>query len=308
MRNLRIQLAGLVLAAMAPPLPVAAQEQPSPEVAKATGWICGVVVDESQGFVEGAETKLVTPPAAGAASQEVATVTSDAHGVFCFQDLAPGFYEVRVSKERWPPQPPRQVEARAGLLNRLTPFELELEPGEPRVSFDESFDGMPTGQARAVLERLLHQGDQNSIREAARRLLPKRGVRIDIGRIALGSDPKPLCDELMRQVESAYLPPLKTARYVYAVGELVDPRTKDNVMLFLLTKLRDGRRLPSPPGSVGAAEGPVYVSDIAMEVYSRLTNHNFKWQYGAPPMQNQSSITAARTWWDQELQRRQRQK
>ncbi len=262
-----------------------------------------MVIDESQGFVDAAEAKLFSLPVGEA---PVATMTSDPHGVFCFQDVAPGFYELRVSKERWPPQPTRQVEARAGLLNRVLPIELELEPGEPRVSFDDSFDGMPLSQSRSVLDRLLGQGDTNSIREAARRVLPKRGVRIDIARIAVGHDPKPLCDELMRQVESSYLPPLKTARYVYAVGELVDGRTKDNMMLFLIRKLRDGRRLPSAPGM--GAEGPVYVSDIAMEVYSRLNNHDFKWKYGLPPAQNQSSIAAARTWWDQELQRREKKK
>ncbi len=296
-------LAWLVVATAAVCLSAVAQEQPGPTAT--TGWICGVVTDESQGFVEAAEAKLLSVPPAEA---PVATMASDAHGVFCFQDVAPGFYELRVTKERWPPQPTRQVEARAGLLNRLLPIELELEPGEPRVGFDDSFDGMPLSQARGVLDRLLSQGDTNSIREAARRLLPKRGVRIDIARMAVGKDPKPLCDELMRQVESSYLPPLKTARYVYAVGELVDGRTKDNVMLFLLRKLRDGRRLPSAPGSGIGTEGPVYVSDIAMEVYSRLNNHDFKWKYGQPPMQNSSSISAARTWWDQELQRREKKK
>lgn len=300
----RISLAGLVLIAAAC-LSAGAQEQGQPGPTATTGWVCGVVIDESQGFVEAAEAKLFSTPPGEA---PVATATSDAHGVFCFQDVAPGFYELRVSKERWPPQPTRQVEARAGLLNRLLPIELELEPGEPRISFDDSFDGMPLSQARSVLDRLLSQGDTNSIREAARRLLPKRGVRIDIARIAVGKDPKPLCGELMRQVESSYLPPLKTARYVYAVGELADGRTKDNVMLFLLRKLRDGRRLPSAPGSAVGAEGPVYVSDIAMEVYSRLNNHDFKWRYGQPPSQNQSSIAAARTWWDQELQRREKKK
>jgi hypothetical protein len=45
-----------------------------------------------------------------------------------------------------------------------------------------------------------------------------------------------------------------------------------------------------------------------MEVYSRLNNHDFKWKYGQPPAQNQSSIAAARTWWDQELQRREKKK
>ena len=305
MRRFRPLLAGLVLVLTLPCLPAAAQAQAGPSSEATTGWICGVVIDESQAFIEGVEAKLFAP---AAAADPVAVATSDPHGVFCFQDVAPGFYDLRVSKERWPPQQSRQVEARAGLLNRLLPFELELEPGEPRVSFDDSFDGMPLSLARSVMGRLLDQGDTSSIREAARRLLPKRGVRIEVGRIAVGNDPKPLCDELMRQVESSYLPPLKTARYIIAVGELVDGRTKDNVMRFLLKKLRDGRLLPSPPGSPLGSESPVYVSDIAMEVYSRLNNHDFKWKYGQPPSQNQSSIAAARTWWDQELQRREKRK
>ncbi|HXE76521.1 MAG TPA: carboxypeptidase-like regulatory domain-containing protein [Candidatus Xenobia bacterium] len=301
MRSFRFLVAGLVLSLSLSYLPVTGQQQAGPSAEATTGWICGVVTDESQGFIEGVEARLF---ASASAAEPIALAVSDAHGVFCFQDVPPGFYDLRVSKERWPPQASRQVEARAGLLNRLLPIELELEPGEPRVSFDDSFDGMPLSQARSVMHRLLDQGDANSIREAARRLLPKRGVRIEVGRIVLGRDPKPLCDELMRQVESSYLPPLKTARYIYAVGELVDPRTNDNVMRFLLSKLRDGRRLPSSPGSAVDAERPVYVSDIAMEVYSRLQNHDFKWKYGQPPAQNQSSISAARTWWEQELARR----
>jgi hypothetical protein len=84
---------------------------------------------------------------------------------------------------------------------------------------------MPLSHARSVLDRLLTQGDTNSIREAARRLLPKRGCA-STSPHRRGKDPKPLCDELMRQVESSYLPPLKTARYVYAVGELADGRTR----------------------------------------------------------------------------------
>jgi hypothetical protein len=278
------------------PLLLSAQEAP------ATGWVCGVVVDETHALVAEADVRLyssATPAAAG----PVATAQSEVHGGFCFQDLAPGFYELEVVKSPWPNQPVRSVEVRAGLVNRLDPVELELEPSAPRVSFAESFDGMPPSQARATLERLMRAGDAASLREAARRLLPKRGVRIDIGRMLLGIDHKPLVEEVIRQLEGGPLPPLKTARYVFVLGELVDPRTEANVVRVLLKKLRDGRAVPTLPSAV-APERTVYISDIAMEGVARLAGKDFKWRYGVPPMQNQSAINGAHTWWTQEQERR----
>ncbi|MGH9789300.1 MAG: hypothetical protein ACRD4U_11435 [Candidatus Acidiferrales bacterium] len=291
-------MSALLLALLVPfaPLRAAQGEQ-------ATGWVCGIVVDETYAQVAEAELKLFPAPASAAAAEPVATAVSEAHGGFCLQDLAPGFYELEVSKPPWPPQPTRSVEIRAGLMNRLNPIELELEPTEPRVSFEESFDGMSPGQARAALERLMHAGDSASLREAARRLLPKKGVRIEIGRMLLGIDPKPLVEEVIRQVESGPLPPLKTARYLHVLGELVDPRTEANVMRLLLQKLRDSRVVPSPP-SMGAADRTVYVGDVAIEGVARLAGKDFKWRYGVPPMQNQSAIQGAFTWWAQEQQRR----
>lgn len=271
----------------------------------ATGWVCGVIVDEVLAFVAEAELTLYPRAEAGASEPEpVAQATSDAHGAFCLQDLPPGFYQLRVAKEPWPTQPARTVEVRAGLLNRLTPIELEWEPGEPRVSYEESLDHMPAGQARALVERLLQQGDPASIRELTRRLLPKRGVRIDIGRLVQGMDPRPLVDELIRQLESGYLPPLKTARYIYIVGQLVDQRTHDAAMNLFLRKLRDGRRLPP---RLAAADGRgSYVSDVAVQALARLTGKDFGWKYGEPPLQNQSAIRGAQSWWRQELDRRSR--
>jgi len=276
-------------------------EQDAPANAQ-TGWVCGAVVDETYAQVAEAELKLY-PASAPAAAEPVTMDVSEAHGGFCLRDLAPGFYELRVAKHPWPPQPARSVEIRAGLMNRLNPIELELEPNEPRVSFAESFDGMPTGQARSVLEGLMQAGDAASLREAARRLLPKNGVRIEIGRMLLGIDPKPLVEEVLRQVEGGPLPPLKTARYLHVLGELEDPRTETNVMRALLSKLRDGRLVPSLPSS-GTADRAVYVSDVAIEGVAHIAGKDFKWRYGLPPMQNQSAIQGAYTWWTQEQQRR----
>jgi hypothetical protein len=74
-------------------------------------------------------------------------------------------------------------------------------------------------------------------------------------------------------------------------------------MRVLLKKLRDGRPVPSLPSAV-APERTLYVSDIAMEGVARVAGKDFKWRYGAPPMQNQSAISGAHTWWAQELERR----
>ncbi len=299
MRN-RTQTFVLLAALAAAPLATAAQE--TPPDSQATGWVCSVVVDESYAQVAEAEVKLFassTPATAG----PVATTTSEAHGGFCFSDLPAGFYELQAAKHPWPPQVARIVEIRAGLMNRLNPVELELEPSAPRVSFEESFDGMPSSQGRAVLEQLMHAGDQASLREAARRLLPKEGVRIEIGRMLLGIDPKPLVDVVIRQLEGGPLPPLKTARYLHVLNELVDHRTEPNVMRVLLKKLRDGRLVPSL-SSAGTPERAAYVSDVAMEGVARIAGKDFKWRYGAPPMQNQSAINGAHTWWTQERERK----
>jgi len=282
------------------PLSDAAQEA-APETAT-SGWVCGIVLDENYAQVAEAEVKLFPAPAP-TGGEPVGTTVSEVHGGFCFRDLAPGFYELHVVKSPWPPQPSRSVEIRAGLMNRLNPIELELEPTDPRVSFEESFDGMPPGQARATLERLMRAGDSASLREAARRLLPKKGVRIEIGRLLLGIDPKPMVEEVIRQVEGSPLPPLKTARYLHVLGELVDPRTEANVMRLLLSKLRDGRQVPSLPSS-GAPDRAVYVSDVAIEGVARIAGKDFKWRYGEPPLQNQSAIQGAFTWWTQEQQRK----
>jgi hypothetical protein len=274
------------------------------EAAKSSGWVCGEALDESHAFVSGANLELYPPAEASAAdAAPVAQGKSDERGNFCLQDIAPGFYELRVVRDPWPTQPSRAVEVRAGLVNRLTPpIELELEPGVPRVSFEESFDGMSPGAGRAVIERLLLQGDTASIQEVARRLLPKRGVMIDLKRLALGLDMRALVQDLLRRLDSGSLPPLKTARYVYAVGELSDPRTRGVVVPALLQKLRDGRPLPATlTATLGQAEGRTYVSDIAIHALARFAGKDFKWNYGKPPLQNQRAIVGARDWWRSEL-------
>jgi hypothetical protein len=299
-RRRTLFLSGWVLAGA---LGVLGQEPSAPPT---TGWVCGVVLEENGAIMAEADLELWPAAAPGAGEPKpVATDKSDAHGGFCFRDLDPAFYLLRVSKPRWPLQPPRTVEIRAGLLNRLDPIEMELEPGEPRVRYSESFDGMSFGQARAVAERLLEAGDAESIREVARRLLPKRGVRTDIGKVVWGYDPKPLSEELMRQVERGGLPPLKTARYLFAIGELTDQRTLDLVVPLLISRMRDSRRLPPDP-TAGEEAAPVYVGEVASDALGRLAKKDFKWKPGAPPLQNQSAISAAQGWWTSELERRRR--
>lgn len=271
--------------------------------AQATGWICGMVLDEAGGFAPQA-TVAVHPESRGQGGPPapLARATTDDRGGFCFENLAAGFYDLQVVKEGWPPQPPRQhVEVRVGLVNRLTPIELELEPGDPRVSFAESFDGMPPGQARALMEELLTKGDRDSLAEAARRLLPKRGVRMELTRLPRRLDVKPLVAILMRDLEGFALPPLKTARYLYVVAELSDPRNEEVVIPLLLDKLRDGRILP---GAAVASEGPTYVSDIAIQELGRLAGKHFRWKPGRPPIENSNNISSARAWWRDELRRR----
>ena len=290
-------LAGALLLALS----TAGQQPP---VEKTTGWVCGLVVDESLSFVAEAELNVTPVVEAGAPEPDpAARVTADPHGAFCFENLPPGFYHLRVVKSPWPPQPPRTVEVRAGLMNRLEPIELELEPGDPRVSYPESIEGMTVGQARGLMERLLKQGDAPSIQDLARRLLPKRGPRLDINPLVMGLDIKPLLEELMRQLETGYLPPLKTARYLYLVGQLADSRTREPAIQLLLRKLRDSRRLPASPYTVGETGETPYVSDEAILALSRLVGKDFNWKYGKPPMQNQRAIEAAYTWWRQEVER-----
>jgi len=290
-------LAGVVLLAAS-----TAGQQPSP--GKTTGWVCGLVVDETLSFVAETELSVIPVVEAGVPEPEpAARLTADPHGAFCFQDLPPGFYHLRVVKAPWPPQPPRTVEVRAGLMNRLDPIELELEPGDPRVSFPDSFDGMSVGQARGWMERLLKQGDVASLQELARRLLPKRGPRLEVNQLVMGLDIKPLQEELMRQLDTGYLPPLKTARYIYLVGQLADSRTRQAAMQLLLRKLRDSRRLPPNPYTVGETGDTGYVSDEAMLALARLAGKDFKWKYGQSPVQNSRAIEAAHTWWRQEVER-----
>lgn len=308
------QLALAVAASVVVMAPLAAQQE-----TPATGWACGVVLEEGVAFAMGTEISLHPSAAAGtdaggngaSRGEPVARVASDEHGSFCLTDVPVGFYELRVLRDGWPQQAPRPVEIRAGLVNRLTPVELEREPGDPRVSFSESLDGMPPGQARAVLEQLLRQGDASSLQEAARRLLPKRGVAVDVNRLMPAIDPKPLLQELIRQLERGYLPPMKTARFVYVAGELADPRTRDIVVPLLLRKLRDGRTLPpSPSDSFPGAEGTLYVSDFAIHAMARMAGKDFNWRYGKSPIENQKAISNAQEWWrlevekDQDKQRR----
>lgn len=297
-------LAGLLLAAgVGPALPA---QQPGTEP-KTTGWVCGLVVDETFSFVAEAQISLLPRVEPGAPEPApVAQLAADPHGAFCIRDLAPGLYQLRVARPPWPIQPPRTVEARAGLLNRLTPIELELEPGEPRISFPESFDGMSPTEARGVMERLLERGDATAIQELARRLLPKRGPRLDLSRLVLGLDTKPLVLELIRQLDTAYLPPLKTARYLFVIGELADARTRDLAMNLFLARLRDSRRLPPSPYGAGNSGQAEFVSDLAIGALARSAGKDFGWKYGQPPLQNQKAIQAANVWWQNELDRRQR--
>lgn len=297
---------GLALAALVGVcLPAAAVVQEPPAEKPATGWVCSLVVDEAISFVAEAELTATPVDEAGKpATAPAARISSDAHGAFCFQNLPPGFYELRAAKAGWPPQPGRRVEVRAGLVNQLVdPVELELEPGEPRVAFVESFDGMTVRQGRGVMEQLLDRGDTTSLQEAARRLLPKRGVRLDINPLVIGLDIKPLLQELMRQLETGYLPPLKTARYVFLVGQLADKRTRDAAIRLLLGKLRDARRLPATPFTVGESGEAGYVSDEAMLALARLIGKDFGWKYGKPPVQNEHAIQGANVWWTQEQER-----
>lgn len=280
-------------------LPVRAQEGETP----AGGWVCGQVVLEN-GTVA-IEPQLKLAPADRPEEEAVAEMAGDARGHFCFKDQPAGFYDLYVRHTPWPRQAPRRVEVRAGLVNRLTPpTEVRLEPGEPSVRFEESFDGMPQADARALFAELVSKGDQTSLAEAARRFLPKRGVAIDVNRL-LAADPKALVQALMRQLEERVLPPLKTSRYIYLIGELGDPRIENIVIPFLLGRMRDGRILPK---LATMSERPTYVSDIAVQEVARYAGKDFKWKYGLPPLQNQSAINRARDWWRNELAKKSEQR
>lgn len=286
-------LAGLLAMVLVPELSARTQEE------KTGGWVCGMVRLEDGGFA--VEAKLSLLPDGQPDGEPVVQITGDTRGQFCFEDVPQGFYELVVEQEGWPQQISRRVEVRTGLVNRLTPsFEVQLEPGDPSVRYEESFEGMSSGEARALLGDLLKKGDQISLGEAARRFLPKRGVPVDLNRI-LGGDPKALVQELMRQLEETRLPPLKTARYIYVIGELGDPRIEDILVPFLLLRLNDGRVLPQ---AATMSERPVYVSDIVIQEVMRYSGKDFKWEYGLSPIQNQRAIRRARDWWRNELAKR----
>jgi len=282
-------LAGLLATVLASGLSARAQEE------KTGGWVCGMVRLENGGFA--VESQVLLFPEGQPDGEPVVQITGDTRGQFCFEGVPQGFYELLVEHEGWPRQLTRRVEVRTGLVNRLTPsIEVQLEPGDPSVRYEESIEGMPTAEARALLGDLLKKGDQISLGEAARRFLPKRGVSIDLNRI-LGGDPKALVQELMRQLEETRLPPLKTARYLYIIGELGDPRIEDVLVPFLL----HGRVLPQ---AATMSERPVYVSDIVIQEVMRYSGKDFKWEYGLSPILNQRAIRRARDWWRNELAKR----
>ncbi|MBI4462408.1 MAG: carboxypeptidase regulatory-like domain-containing protein [Acidobacteria bacterium] len=274
-----------------------------PTAAGPVGNLCGVVFEESQTQVFEAEVALI---AVGAAEPVVSALTND-RGGFCFTDLPAGSYTLEVAKKPWPNQPTRTVTVEAGNTT-LTKIELEYEPGEPRGTFEESFDGMGPDEQRGVLERLLAAGDTESIHELARRLVPKRSVGIELGRLARGLDTRKLVDEMIRYLERGYLPPLKTARFLHALGELSQPGDT-RIIPLLLSKLTDGRRLP--PGNYVTWSGlydpakQYYVSDEALLALAKITGRDFKYELGRSPIANQRAINSAREWWRNELAKKQ---
>lgn len=289
-------LSGLAAAAVAaaPAGQLSAQEPVS------GGWICGKVMLENG--TPALQAKLSLLPGGEPNASSVASSSVDRAGDFCFKDLAAGFYQLRVVVPRWPPQPPRRVEAREGLVNRLSPnVEVQFEPGDPSIRFEESFDGMSVTSANTLLRELMGKGDTTSLREAVRRFLPKRGVTIDLDRLIAGFDPKPLAQESMRLLDEGVLPPLKTARYAYLIGELGDVRTEEILIPFLLQRLTDGRPLPL---EATLTDNPVYVSDVVIQEISRYAGKDFRWKYGVPALQNSGAISRARSWWRDEIRRR----
>lgn len=270
-----------------------------------TWSLCGQVVEESQ--VQLAEVEVQLVPADASASQPPLTDVTDERGEFCFFDLAAGTYTLTASKKPWPAQPTHKLAVGPGHAGVIK-LELEWEPGEPRASFEESFDGLGPGDRRPVLEELLRKGDTDSLHELARRLVPKRSVSIELAPLTRGLEVKKLVDELLRYLERGYLPPLKTARFIHALGELGD----DRAMPLLLNKLTDGRQLP--PGNYVTWSGfydpekKYYVSDEAALALTKIAGRDFKYQLGLPPLRNQRAIDNARTWWqEEELRRRDRQ-
>lgn len=269
-----------------------------------TASLCGVVVEESQSQVAEALVELIL----AGAPEPAATALTNARGEFCLPDLPEGSYTLKVSKKPWPDQLARPLPLQAGNLTSLK-VELEYEPGEPRASYAESLDGLQPGERRAVMERLLMAGDTESLRELARRLVPKRSVGIELGRLVRGLQTQKLVEELMRQLERSYLPPLKTARYLHALGEVGDER----VTPFLLSKLSDGRRLP--PGNYVTWNGlydpaqQYYVSDEAALALAKLTGKDFKYELGRSPIANQRAINSAREWWrNEQIKKQERQR
>ena len=286
-----IVLAGVIAMVCAPTVPLRAQA-----VANG-GWVCGLVTLENGGIAVEPQLRLVPPDQLDA--EPVAQMAAGPRGQFCFKDVPPGFYDLLAGQPGWPRQPPRRVEVRSGLINRLTTsIEVQFEPNDPSVRYEESFDGMSPTDARFFLRQLVTKADRTSLEEAARRLLPKRSVAIDVNNLSQGFDPKPLVQELMRQLENNLLPPIKTARYVYLIGELGDPRLEDVIVPFLLQKLSDGRALPQ---AFTLAEKPTYVSDYVIQEVVRYSGRDFKWKYGESPIRNQSAVRRAREWWRNEL-------
>lgn len=291
-------LAAVILAALA-------AGSSSPLHAQLQTWsLCGQVVEESQTQLAEVEVELVP---AGASEPRLTDLT-DARGEFCFFRLAAGTYALTASKKPWPPQPTHEIEVGPGQPGVIK-LELEWEPGEPRATFEESLDGLQPGDRRALLERLLRQGDAESLHELARCLVPKRSVGIELAPLTRGLETKKLVDELLRYLERGYLPPLKTARFLHVLGELGDERP----IPLLLRKLTDGRRLP--PGSYLTWAGfydpekNYYVSDEAALALAKITGRDFKYRLGLPPLQNQRAINGARAWWrDEQLRRRDRQR
>jgi hypothetical protein len=282
------QLVFLALSLLAAGLPLQAQ----------TGDFCGLVVEESQTQVADAEVHLFA-----ADGTEPLATTTDGRGEFCFRGLAAGSYAFQVVRKPWPAQPRHTVEVLAGDTS-LRKVELEYEPGEPRASFGESLDGLGPDDRRAVLEGLLVAGDTESLRELARRLVPKRSVAIELGRLTRGLETRRLVDELIRWLERGYLPPLKTARFLHALGEL-GTLEDDRIIALLLRKLTDGRRLP--PGNYVTWAGlydparQYYVSDEALLALTKLSGKDFNYELGRSPLANQRAIENAREWWRQEV-------
>lgn len=277
----------------------------APSAAGPVGNLCVAVVEESQTQVSEAEVAVL----ASGSDDPLATGQTDDRGGFCFTGLSEGSYTLRVAKKPWPNQPTHAATIQAGNTT-LTKIELEYEPGEPRAAFEESFDGMGPDEQRGVLERLLAAGDTESIRELARRLVPKRSVGIELGRLARGLETRTLLDEMIRYLERGYLPPLKTARFLHALGELSQPGDT-RIIPLLLGKLTDGRRLPAGNYATWSGlydpEKQYYVSDEALLALAKVTGRDFKYELGRSPIANQRAINSAREWWRNELAKKQRE-